>query len=506
MLPTAIALRRQEILSMPCRHLLKSLLFVTLLMSFRFPATRSAFAAEKVFRAGAAAIDVSPTTLPVIVNGNMVEALATEIHDRLHARALVLDDGTNQIAIVIVDNCMMPRELLDDAKKLASEATKIPANRMLIAATHCHSAPSVHGCLGSGIDIEYAKFLPGKIAEAIIAAQKRLVPARIGWGIGRDEKNVGSRRWLMRHGAAPNNEFSGKSNDLAQMHPGFNNPKALRPTGPVDPEVPVVSVQTRDGKPIATLTNYSMHYVGAKAISADYFALVCSKLGTMLKADEDYVGMHSNGTSGDQWLMDYTLPSRREFSLDSVSTDVSAAAFAAYGKIEYFDWVPVVMEERLLELKVRLAGADELERAKKVVDGLAGRKPRTLSEVYAREAVLLSEMPPTRELKLQAIRVGGLGIAAIPNEVFAITGVTIKQRSPLKPSFTIELANGCEGYIPPPDQHALGGYETWRARTSCLEETAEVKIVSTVLDLLDAVAAGRKDEPAVPSGRAGGSK
>jgi hypothetical protein len=117
-----------------------------------------------------------------------------------------------------------------------------------------------------------------------------------------------------------------------------------------------------------------------------------------------------------------------------------------------------------------------------------------LEEIYARETVLLSEQPPTRELKLQALRVGELGIAAIPNEVFAVTGLTIKRRSPLKSTFTIELANGCDGYIPPPDQHALGGYETWRARTSCLEERAEVTIVSTILDLLTSVAAKRTGE------------
>jgi hypothetical protein len=147
------------------------------------------------------------------------------------------------------------------------------------------------------------------------------------------------------------------------------------------------------------------------------------------------------------------------------------------------------MEERLLEVGVRMPNADEVREARPVVDGFAGRKPKTQEEVYARETILLSEMPTSRELKLQAIRIGDFGIAAIPNEVFAASGLTIKRRSPLKPTFTIELANGAEGYIPPPDQHALGGYETWRARSSCLEERAEVNIVSTVLDLLEAVSA-----------------
>ncbi|HUT89447.1 MAG TPA: hypothetical protein VMY37_08120 [Thermoguttaceae bacterium] len=104
---------------------------------------------ERVFRAGAHAIDVSPPKLPVIVNGYTFERLVDVVHDPLHARCLVLDDGTTRIAIAVVDICVMPRELIDRAKRLACEATGIPTDRMLISATHTHSAPSVMPALGS---------------------------------------------------------------------------------------------------------------------------------------------------------------------------------------------------------------------------------------------------------------------------------------------------------------------------------------------------------------------
>ena len=122
-----------------------------------------------------------------------------------------------------------------------------------------------------------------------------------------------------------------------------------------------------------------------------------------------------------------------------------------------------------------------------VAKTLEGRKPRNWPEVYARETVEMAKMPPTRELKLQAIRIGTLGITAIPNEVFAETGLKLKAKSPLKPTFTLELANGAEGYIAPPAQHKLGGYTTWRARTSCLEVDAEPKIVAALLQMLKEV-------------------
>jgi hypothetical protein len=97
-------------------------------------------------------------------------------------------------------------------------------------------------------------------------------------------------------------------------------------------------------------------------------------------------------------------------------------------------------------------------------------------------------MPATRQLKLQAIRIGSLGIAAIPCEVYGSTGLAIKAASPFSTTMNISLANGGDGYIAPPEQHKLGGYTTWRARTSCLEELAEPKIKAAVVELLVEVA------------------
>src|SRR6185503_9452076 len=84
-------------------------------------------------------------------------------------------------------------------------------------------------------------------------------------------------------------------------------------------------------------------------------------------------------------------------------------------------------------------------------------------------------------------RIGDLGIAAWPNEVFALTGLRLKRQSPFAATFNIELANGAEGYIPPPEQHKLGGYTTWPARTAGLETNAEPRIVEAALGLLEEV-------------------
>ena len=106
---------------------------------------------------------------------------------------------------------------------------------------------------------------------------------------------------------------------------------------------------------------------------------------------------------------------------------------------------------------------------------------------YARRALQLHESPDEVSVPLQAFRIGDLGIAAIPFEVFTETGLEIKQKSPLKPTFTIELANGSYGYLPTPRHHALGGYETWLG-TNKVEVEASEKIVRTLLEMFEGLA------------------
>src|SRR5947208_5657155 len=139
-------------------------------------------------------MDVTPAKFPVSVNGGMRDVTATAAHDPLHARCLVLDDGRTKLAVAVVDSCMIPRELVLDAKAQAAKLTGIPAEHVLISATHTHSAPTVTGVFQSEPDSEYVKYLARRIAEGIRAAHDRRVPARVGFGRIKDEVQVFNRR------------------------------------------------------------------------------------------------------------------------------------------------------------------------------------------------------------------------------------------------------------------------------------------------------------------------
>jgi hypothetical protein len=443
--------------------------------------------AAGTFRAGAHAEDITPRTFPIIVAGGFLAATAERASGTLHARALALDDGRQRVVIAVVDTLMMPREFLDRVKDSASRSTGIPPERMLISATHTHSAPALMGCLGTDANPEYARLVEPQLVKAIEGAVKNLAPARVGWTVIQDSAHTHCRQWILRPDRMRKDPF-GELTVRSNMHPGYQNPDFVGPAGPVDPDLSILAFQSKDGRPLALLANYSMHYVGApaKTVSPDYYGLFVENLERLIGGR----AMISQGTSGDQHWMDYSQP-RKEMNLEMYADALARVAHEAYKKIEYRDSAPLAMAERKLRLARRLASPDRLAWAREILARMGDAPPRNQQEVYAREQVLIAQ-EPERELKLQALKIGELGIAAIPDEVFGITGLKIKAQSPLRPTFTIELANGAEGYIPPPEQHKLGGYTTWAARTAGLEVNAEPKILEAMLGLLEQVCGRRR--------------
>lgn len=437
-------------------------------------------------KVGVARVDITPEKFPVLVNGNFFESRASQVTDPLSVRSLVLSHGGTKIALAVVDTCMLPVELTDQAKKIVFETIKLPLSRIMISATHCHSAPSVREIFATGIDQEYAAALPQRIAQAIIQADAEAQFASIGYGADADPENVFCRRFLMNHGTAwtENPAFTGSNGDFAQMNPGGKQKDIVCPTGKADPTVSVLGILDNDNSPLAILGNYSTHYVGASQISADYFAVFADRIAKLLNANDRFLGIMTNGTSGDANSIDFYNPGRT-FDRFTVGQSVAQAAHRAFEKIEFASDVSIDMLENSLELQVRKPTEEQIDLAKKCMDQVKDRPLKTREEVYARETLFLADYPDAVQVKLQAIRIGQLGIVAIPCEVYNSTGHEIRQASPMEQTFVISHANGAFGYIPPEEQFFFGGYTTWRARTSLLEKGAERKIRLLALNMLE---------------------
>ena len=442
--------------------------------------------ARAELRVGVYAQDISPKTYPVIVNGDFFSRTANRLNRPLHARCFVLDDGETKVVMGVIDSCGAGREILDEIKVLASKATGIPVERMMLSCTHTHSAPALGPSLGVGADPHYPAQFVAQVARGIDHAAKNLRPVKVGWTVVKNPDQTHCRQWIYRPDRMLTDPF-GEVTVRVNMHPGWENPDTIGPSGPVDPDLSLLSFQTPEGEPVALLANYSMHYYGSDPISPDYCGLFSEKMEALLAPSDDaFMAAMSQGTAGDMHWMDYGKPAR-QVGIDRYTDDLVRRTHEAYRKIEYRSDATLAMAESLLSLRVRAPDERRLAWARGVMKGVGDRLPKTKAEVYAGEAIHLHEHQEA-ELKLQAIRIGDLGFAAIPNEVFALTGLKIKAQSPLAHTINLYLANGAFGYIPPAELHPLGGYTTWPARSAGLEVGAEQKITDAVIGLLEEVA------------------
>ncbi len=450
--------------------------------------------AKPDFRAGTAASNITPPLGELIVGG-WKPIPATHIHDELYARCLVLDDGTVKLAIVLCDNVGIPREVFDLAKEQIQLTTGLPKTHLLMASTHTHSATTARGpskVIQEKELTEYQKFLAYRISDGVRRALNQLEPARIGWGNVNEPSEVFNRRWFVNAAALLTNPFGGV--DRVRMNPPRGSTALDHPAGPTDPEISFVSVQSLDGRPIALLANYSLHYVGGVRsgdVSADYFGYFAKFIEKKLGATDQtppFVGILSNGTSGDVNNINFIQKSTRRYQryekMQEVAEKVASRVHEAHQQLKFHDWVALGAAETQLPLTVRKPTAEMLNYFEQLTlaENDRSQTRHVREQIYAERIAKLKDAPDEIRIPLQAMRIGDLGIAAIPFETFAETGLELKDRSPFGQTFTIELANGSFGYLPTPAQHRLGGYETWLG-TNYVEKEASMKIVTAIRGL-----------------------
>ncbi|RBP38086.1 neutral/alkaline ceramidase-like enzyme [Roseimicrobium gellanilyticum] len=449
---------------------------------------------KRVFKAGAATSNITPPLGMEIVGNFAPRPIAAHVHDELHARCLVLDDSTTKLAFVVADTISLSRDVWDEAKQKIEATTGIPAANMMFSGTHTHS--SVSALTNSDPSLNYRQFIISRVVDGVRRAVNNLEPARIAWGSGQLPQHVFNRRWKLKEGVTNPNPFGGQ--DRAVMNPSsLLIPRLAGPAGPANPEVYCLSVQATDGRQIALMANYWLHYVGGvprEHLSADYFGEFSRQVESKLAVSGEHapvVGMLANGPCGDVNNNDYsgkTKAVKREpyEKIKLVAGDLATEVLRVRGTLEHQDWVPLKATVENLELASRRPTPEMVKWAKEVLAKPKDATPvHRLEQPYAeRTMAAYNAKPESVSCVMQAFSIGNLAIAAIPFEVFTEIGLEIKSRSPFKQTFTIELANGSNGYLPTPAQHELGGYETWLG-TNRVEREASVKIATKILELLE---------------------
>ena len=435
-------------------------------------------------RAGAARMVMTPD-LGCHISGYYEDRIAQDIRDDLYAKAIVLESEDTCLAIVVCDVIHLLKEDADQAKARTQELTGIPTSNILVAATHTHFGPSPEAGYDVTREDEYMAQLPARVADAVKLAQNRLRPAMVGHASASCPGEVFNRRYWMKDGTVITN-------------PG-RRPEVVRPAGPTDPEVGVLTVLDHERNPIAALANYALHYVGPGAgghetISADYFGVFDGALQRC--AGREFVAIMLNGCCGDVNNIDVFGPEREypydHYQVDRVANVVAGAAHMACNSIHRYDVGPrlavahevltirrdEVTEAEVAAAKERLAEPDSEQQARQATSA----DPAWLK---ATRVLGLAQSRREQSAPIQAMRIGEVGLVGLPGEIFVEIGLQIKAGSPFPRTLVGELANGTVGYVPSDAAFEQGSYEVY---TSVIPRGTGTKMAETALRLLKKLA------------------
>jgi hypothetical protein len=392
------------------------------------------------------------------------------VHDNLHAKALVLDNGSTQVVLVACDLVRVPREAVEAARSKIQAKFGIPPDHVLISAAHSHTGPVMTP--------EYTQMLGRWIADSVETAMHSKVDASLYRASAMEPTLPHNRRYLMKDGTVETN-------------PGFLNPNVVKPVGPIDPRVAVLFATGPDGRPLMTWVNYALHQdtVGGDWISADFAYF----LGRTLAKFEgpDMLTIFTIGAAGDinHWDLSKPGPQRGFPVADRIGTILGADVVKAYENLEPVSPRPIRAASQMLDLPLQKVTPQQVAEAKQI---MASPPPPhvdfTLRRVNARKVVTISEHPSgVLPVEIQVVSVGPVAFVGIPGELFVQLGLEIQKESPFPDTVIVELANQDLGYIPTRLAFKQGGYEP----TSCvLEPGGGEKITETAIAMLKRLRAG----------------
>lgn len=446
------------------------------------------------FRAGSAKVDITPA-LGSIIGVDFFPQFARNIHDNLYSKAIVFEHMGIRVAIVVVDICIMPSDFMADVKKRIEKTTNIIPENIMLSCTHTHGSGDVVGLLGGAVDIAYRNKIPDLITASVLKATEKMKPAKVASGAVDVPEHVLCRRYYMKKEYNPINPINGRTEKVKTNPNGVEHLIDHPVIQNVDSELGFLAIKDLDDNWIAILANYCLHYVGdwnEGTITADYYGKFSQLIQKKLNANSDFVGIMSHGTGGDVNIWDFL--NRKRYPIEYfkktelISNDLSDRVVEALDKIKWYSNPKVGVEYSGLHLPIDKPTKQEINASKKILkEGNFNNlkiDAHGMKMIYAREQLLLNEYTDTHTSSVQTIRIGNLIIGASGAELFSETGLWLKENSPIT-YFTHCLANTYDGYVAPAHEIELGGYETWRARSSFLASGSEEVIRNKILELIN---------------------
>jgi len=410
-------------------------------------------AGQSVLKAGCAKIDITPPVGVWLSGYGHRNKPSDDILDELYAKALVLDNGRNKIAIVSTDLLWVPLKITDEVRSRVKRKIGIPEKNVLICATHTHFGPKIDritknwpDAADSKIDTSYVRTLSKKITDSILMAYKNMKAAKVGAVKGRIPEVVYNRR-------------TKKPDGLVQMT--FNLPPADSSLtfGSIDPQVAILKVEDAGGALVAAIVNFACHPVSGDQDRKIFYSI-----------SADYPG--------------YTAK-----VIEQTEGGICLFALGTAGNIN-----PVRINRTNPRLQIgRALGAEVLRRIQFVstsgevaLKGMKNSVTLPLKKTLPPDRVMdVDKKKKSLTTEIQILRIGDIYVLGLPGEVLVEIGLEIKSKAGIENLFIISLSNDAIGYVCPRGSYKEGGYEPGRG-TNLAEGAGEI-VTEEALKLLGAM-------------------
>ena len=365
--------------------------------------------------------------------GHYNNVRAKTVHDRLYAKALVVEDAGEVAAIVVVDTCAIPPEMHDVVTKRIQEYTGIAPERVCITSNHSHSGAPVasDATVECEADAAYKDVFFRLCADAVTLAYNNLEEV--------DLKYAESEA----HGISFNRNFI--LDDGRYVTHGRSRKNIVKALDDIDPAVPVVMFE-KDGKPIGAIVNFACHqcclgkYDG---YSGDYSSILSKRL----KAEygSDFVSLFLLGTCGD---INHVNP--------DPNIPIPSNFYEIMGNVLADAVLEAVKDAKPVEGGLKMISKnDEIARRipeKELVRQLL-LKWQNQEDGFMRSRNLIHyeatyNNVTSDELIVQGIKLGDVLISTLPGEIYNAIGKAIKMGSPFERTIVVENCNKYCGYIP----------------------------------------------------------
>ena len=402
--------------------------------------------------------------------GHYKKVLATNVQDRLYAKAVVTEHEGSVAAMVVIDSCALPPDMHDAVTKRVFEYTGIPAERICLSSNHTHWGASICDSpeIGCYADAAFKDVCFRLTADAVILAYLRLKNATVTYGTSELFGVSFNRDYIYEDGTA--GTFGGK------------NIKVERQLAGIDPSVSALTFYDGD-KPMGAVINFALHQCCCGRITSytgDFSSILSKELKK--KYGEDFVSLFTLGCCGD---INHINNDRVTKPTDDTYREIGCA-LAEKTEEAMANAKPVGEEIRVAKEKIRIPTrqitADETKEAVANIFQSNGSLMRARNLVYY-QAYNEAEY---KDLWLQAFKIGNVCIYALPGEIFVNHGLRLKKESSYENCFVVENCNDYCGYVPTKEafDENYDLYETSLCYHSCLIPEAGDMMVDRLLNMM----------------------